>query len=127
MKTELKLVGQLKTEEMRSGRVCACQVTLTDPWKVKPRSEAEPNADVYVINYFLLVLSQGTAPNALRQPYLWLTMILSIAICLLPVVAWRFLSVTIWPSESDRVSKVVSVPLARVYLRESVLMLETKG
>uniref|UniRef100_A0A663NC57 Phospholipid-transporting ATPase n=1 Tax=Athene cunicularia TaxID=194338 RepID=A0A663NC57_ATHCN len=49
----------------------------------------------------------GTAPNALRQPYLWLTMILSIAICLLPVVAWHFLSMTIWPSESDRVSKIL--------------------
>uniref|UniRef100_A0A8C4UJY0 Phospholipid-transporting ATPase n=1 Tax=Falco tinnunculus TaxID=100819 RepID=A0A8C4UJY0_FALTI len=47
----------------------------------------------------------GTAPNALRQPYLWLTMILSIAICLLPVVAQRFLSMTIWPSESDRVKE----------------------
>ncbi|NXI32748.1 AT8B1 ATPase, partial [Sterrhoptilus dennistouni] len=45
----------------------------------------------------------GTAPNALRQPYLWLTMILSIAICLLPVVAQRFLSMTVWPSESDKV------------------------
>uniref|UniRef100_A0A8B9CWH5 Phospholipid-transporting ATPase n=1 Tax=Anser brachyrhynchus TaxID=132585 RepID=A0A8B9CWH5_9AVES len=47
----------------------------------------------------------GTAPNALRQPYLWLTMVLTIAVCLLPVVAQRFLSMTIWPSESDRVSK----------------------
>ncbi|NXT54933.1 AT8B1 ATPase, partial [Pluvianellus socialis] len=47
----------------------------------------------------------GAAPNALRQPYLWLTMILSIAVCLLPVVAQRFLAVTIWPSESYRVSK----------------------
>ncbi|NXP66664.1 AT8B1 ATPase, partial [Chloropsis cyanopogon] len=47
----------------------------------------------------------GTAPNALRQPYLWLTMILSIAICLLPVVAQRFLSMTIWPSESDKIQR----------------------
>ncbi|NWS62381.1 AT8B1 ATPase, partial [Chunga burmeisteri] len=47
----------------------------------------------------------GTAPNALRQPYLWLTMILSIAICLLPVVAQRFFSMTIWPSESDTIQK----------------------
>ncbi|KAM6328423.1 phospholipid-transporting ATPase IC [Alca torda] len=47
----------------------------------------------------------GTAPNALRQPYLWLTMILSIAICLLPIVAQRFLSMTIWPSESDKIQK----------------------
>ncbi|NWX53104.1 AT8B1 ATPase, partial [Steatornis caripensis] len=47
----------------------------------------------------------GTAPNALRQPYLWLTMILSIVVCLLPVVAQRFLSMIIWPSESDRIQK----------------------
>ncbi|XP_067173228.1 phospholipid-transporting ATPase IC-like [Apteryx mantelli] len=47
----------------------------------------------------------GTAPNALRQPYLWLTMILSVAICLLPAVALRFLSMTVWPSESDRIQK----------------------
>uniref|UniRef100_A0A8B9THN3 Phospholipid-transporting ATPase n=1 Tax=Anas platyrhynchos TaxID=8839 RepID=A0A8B9THN3_ANAPL len=52
-----------------------------------------------------LLMSLGTAPNALRQPYLWLTMALTIAVCLLPVVAQRFLSMTIWPSESDRVSK----------------------
>uniref|UniRef100_A0A8D2MBJ9 Phospholipid-transporting ATPase n=1 Tax=Zonotrichia albicollis TaxID=44394 RepID=A0A8D2MBJ9_ZONAL len=50
----------------------------------------------------------GAAPNALRQPYLWLTMILTIAICLLPVVAQRFLSMTIWPSESDKVSEICS-------------------
>lgn len=60
----------------------------------------------YVALYLnTLLLSLGTAPNALRQPYLWLTMALTIAVCLLPVVAQRFLSMTIWPSESDRVSK----------------------
>lgn len=32
-------------------------------------------------------------------------MILSIAICLLPVVAQRFLSMTIWPSESDKIQR----------------------
>uniref|UniRef100_A0A7M4FAT6 Phospholipid-transporting ATPase n=1 Tax=Crocodylus porosus TaxID=8502 RepID=A0A7M4FAT6_CROPO len=47
----------------------------------------------------------GTAPNALRQPYLWLTIILSVAVCLLPVIALRFLSMTIWPSESDKIQK----------------------
>uniref|UniRef100_A0A803XSR2 Phospholipid-transporting ATPase n=1 Tax=Meleagris gallopavo TaxID=9103 RepID=A0A803XSR2_MELGA len=47
----------------------------------------------------------GTAPNALKQLYLWLTMALTIAVCLLPVVAQRFLSMTICPSESDRVSE----------------------
>lgn len=47
----------------------------------------------------------GTASNALRQPYIWLTIILTVAVCLLPVVAIRFLSMTIWPSESDKVRK----------------------
>ncbi|KAL8204052.1 UNVERIFIED_CONTAM: Phospholipid-transporting ATPase IC [Gekko kuhli] len=47
----------------------------------------------------------GTAPNALRQPYLWLTIILTVALCLLPVIALRFLSMTIWPSESDKIQK----------------------
>ncbi|XP_042687158.1 phospholipid-transporting ATPase IC isoform X3 [Centrocercus urophasianus] len=47
----------------------------------------------------------GTAPNALRQLHLWLTMALTIAVCLLPVVAQRFLSMTICPSESDRIQK----------------------
>ncbi|XP_054035263.1 phospholipid-transporting ATPase IC [Dryobates pubescens] len=45
----------------------------------------------------------GAAPNALRQPYLWLTMVLSVAVCLLPVVALRFLCTTLWPLDSDRV------------------------
>ncbi|KAG8599191.1 hypothetical protein GDO81_002926 [Engystomops pustulosus] len=47
----------------------------------------------------------GAAPNALRQPYLWLTIILTVAVCLLPVVALRFLSKILWPSESDKIQK----------------------
>ncbi|XP_072462060.1 phospholipid-transporting ATPase IC [Notamacropus eugenii] len=47
----------------------------------------------------------GTAPNALRQPYLWLTIILTVAVCLLPIIALRFLCMTIWPSESDKIQK----------------------
>ncbi|XP_043834358.1 phospholipid-transporting ATPase IC isoform X2 [Dromiciops gliroides] len=47
----------------------------------------------------------GTAPNALRQPYLWLTIILTVAVCLLPIIAIRFLSMTIWPSDSDKIQK----------------------
>ncbi|XP_015744534.1 phospholipid-transporting ATPase IC isoform X2 [Python bivittatus] len=47
----------------------------------------------------------GTAPNALRQPYIWLTIILSVALCLLPVVALRFLLMTIWPTKSEKIQK----------------------
>ncbi|XP_056400681.1 phospholipid-transporting ATPase IC-like [Hyla sarda] len=47
----------------------------------------------------------GAAPNALRQPYLWLTIVITVAICLLPVVALRFLCKIMWPSESDKIQK----------------------
>ncbi|XP_073440919.1 phospholipid-transporting ATPase IC-like [Dendrobates tinctorius] len=47
----------------------------------------------------------GAAPNALRQPYLWLTIILTVAVCLLPVVALRFFSKILQPSESDKIQK----------------------
>uniref|UniRef100_A0A8C7LF48 Phospholipid-transporting ATPase n=1 Tax=Oncorhynchus mykiss TaxID=8022 RepID=A0A8C7LF48_ONCMY len=36
----------------------------------------------------------GVAPNALRQPYLWLTIILTVGISLLPVIFIQFLSTT---------------------------------
>ncbi|XP_069780089.1 phospholipid-transporting ATPase IC isoform X3 [Narcine bancroftii] len=45
----------------------------------------------------------GAAPNALRQPYLWLTIILTVAICLLPVVAIRFMMQVVSPSETDKI------------------------
>lgn len=57
----------------------------------------------------LHVFFTGTASNALRQPYIWLTIILTVAVCLLPVVAIRFLSMTIWPSESDKVQKKIQL------------------
>uniref|UniRef100_A0AAX7SUZ3 Phospholipid-transporting ATPase n=1 Tax=Astatotilapia calliptera TaxID=8154 RepID=A0AAX7SUZ3_ASTCA len=44
----------------------------------------------------------GVASNALRQPYLWLTIILTVGISLLPVICIQFLSKTIWPSVGDK-------------------------
>ncbi|CAB1319100.1 unnamed protein product [Coregonus sp. 'balchen'] len=45
------------------------------------------------------------APNALRQTYLWLTIILTVGISLLPVIFIQFLYKTIWPSVGDKVQK----------------------
>uniref|UniRef100_A0A4W5L139 Phospholipid-transporting ATPase n=1 Tax=Hucho hucho TaxID=62062 RepID=A0A4W5L139_9TELE len=45
----------------------------------------------------------GVASNALRQPYLWLTIILTVGISLLPVICIQFLYKTIWPSVGDNV------------------------
>ncbi|MBN3314889.1 AT8B1 ATPase, partial [Atractosteus spatula] len=47
----------------------------------------------------------GVASNALRQPYLWLTIILTVGISLLPVICIQFLCKTIWPSEGDKVQR----------------------
>uniref|UniRef100_H2RJD7 Phospholipid-transporting ATPase n=1 Tax=Takifugu rubripes TaxID=31033 RepID=H2RJD7_TAKRU len=45
----------------------------------------------------------GAASNALRQPYLWLTIILTVGISVLPVICIQFLHHTIWPSVGDKV------------------------
>ncbi|MBN3279418.1 AT8B1 ATPase, partial [Polyodon spathula] len=62
------------------------------------------SAGIHVIfpSYFTFT---GAAPNALRQPYLWLTIILTVGISLMPVIAVHFLHKTIWPSEGDKVQR----------------------
>uniref|UniRef100_A0AAR2JWK6 Phospholipid-transporting ATPase n=1 Tax=Pygocentrus nattereri TaxID=42514 RepID=A0AAR2JWK6_PYGNA len=47
----------------------------------------------------------GVASNSLRQPYLWLTIILTVGISLLPVICIQFLCKTIWPTEGDKVQR----------------------
>ncbi|KAM3874536.1 phospholipid-transporting ATPase IC [Diretmus argenteus] len=47
----------------------------------------------------------GAASNALRQPYLWLTIILTVGISLLPVICIQFLHKTIWPSVGDKIQR----------------------
>uniref|UniRef100_A0A672RXH6 Phospholipid-transporting ATPase n=1 Tax=Sinocyclocheilus grahami TaxID=75366 RepID=A0A672RXH6_SINGR len=47
----------------------------------------------------------GAASNALRQPYLWLTIILTVGTCLLPVICIQFLYQTIYPSVGDKVQR----------------------
>uniref|UniRef100_A0A672RXH1 Phospholipid-transporting ATPase n=1 Tax=Sinocyclocheilus grahami TaxID=75366 RepID=A0A672RXH1_SINGR len=47
----------------------------------------------------------GAASNALRQPYLWLTIILTVGTCLLPVICIQFLYQTIYPSVGDKVRR----------------------
>ncbi|XP_028828539.1 phospholipid-transporting ATPase IC [Denticeps clupeoides] len=47
----------------------------------------------------------GVASNALRQPYLWLTIILTVGISLLPVICIQFLCKTIWPSVGDELQR----------------------
>uniref|UniRef100_A0A3Q4BBS0 Phospholipid-transporting ATPase n=1 Tax=Mola mola TaxID=94237 RepID=A0A3Q4BBS0_MOLML len=62
------------------------------------------SAGIHVIfpEYFTFT---GAASNALRQPYLWLTIILTVGISLLPVICIQFLHKTIWPSVGDKVQR----------------------
>uniref|UniRef100_A0A8D3C2K0 Phospholipid-transporting ATPase n=1 Tax=Scophthalmus maximus TaxID=52904 RepID=A0A8D3C2K0_SCOMX len=62
------------------------------------------SAGIHVIfpSYFTFT---GVASNALRQPYLWLTIILTVGISLLPVICIQFLHKTIWPSVGDKVQR----------------------
>ncbi|KAM6391649.1 putative phospholipid-transporting ATPase IM [Rhynochetos jubatus] len=45
----------------------------------------------------------GTARNTLSQPNVWLAIFLSIALCVLPVVGFRFLKAQLKPTPSDKV------------------------
>lgn len=62
-------------------------------------------ADMLLIAYF-----SGTARNTLSQPNVWLAIFLSIALCVLPVVGFRFLKALLRPTASDKVSRHFSKP-----------------
>lgn len=47
----------------------------------------------------------GTARNSLNQPNVWLTILLTIFLCVLPVVAIRFVYLLLWPSVTDKVGR----------------------
>ncbi|XP_061553468.1 phospholipid-transporting ATPase ID-like isoform X2 [Phycodurus eques] len=54
----------------------------------------------------------GTARNTLSQPNLWLTIFLTCLLCGLPVVAFRFTIIQLWPTINDKVRhKVREEPL----------------
>ncbi|KAM6901089.1 LOW QUALITY PROTEIN: phospholipid-transporting ATPase IC [Lycodopsis pacificus] len=62
------------------------------------------SAGIHVIFPALFTFT-GAASNALRQPYLWLTIILTVGISLLPVICIQFLYKSIWPSVGDKIQR----------------------
>uniref|UniRef100_A0A8C0FJL7 Phospholipid-transporting ATPase n=1 Tax=Bubo bubo TaxID=30461 RepID=A0A8C0FJL7_BUBBB len=52
----------------------------------------------------------GTARNTLSQPNVWLAIFLSITLCVLPVVGFRFLKAQLKPTPSDKVRRYLIKP-----------------
>uniref|UniRef100_A0A7N6B1F1 Phospholipid-transporting ATPase n=1 Tax=Anabas testudineus TaxID=64144 RepID=A0A7N6B1F1_ANATE len=62
---------------------------------------------MYSNGLFLMLPSafpfMGTARNSLNQPNIWLTILLTSILCILPVVTYRFLLIQICPTINDKV------------------------
>lgn len=62
---------------------------------------------MYSNGMFLIFTSSfpfiGTARNSLNQPNVWLTIFLTSLLCILPVVAFRFILIQLWPTINDKV------------------------
>ncbi|KAM6984841.1 phospholipid-transporting ATPase ID [Aplochiton taeniatus] len=62
---------------------------------------------IYSNGMFLIFTSSfpfiGTARNSLNQPNVWLTILLTSILCVLPVVAYRFLCIQLSPTINDKV------------------------
>uniref|UniRef100_A0A8C0IHF9 Phospholipid-transporting ATPase n=1 Tax=Bubo bubo TaxID=30461 RepID=A0A8C0IHF9_BUBBB len=52
----------------------------------------------------------GTARNTLSQPNVWLAIFLSITLCVLPVVGFRFLKAQLKPTPSDKIKEAKKRP-----------------
>ncbi|XP_046873824.1 phospholipid-transporting ATPase ID [Hypomesus transpacificus] len=62
---------------------------------------------MYSNGMFLIFTSSfpfiGTARNSLNQPNVWFTIFLTSILCVLPVVAYRFLVLQLWPTINEKV------------------------
>lgn len=59
-------------------------------------------------------LFTGVARNTLNLPQMWLSVILSIILCMLPVIGYQFLKPLFWPVSVDQVSATGIYP-NRIY------------
>uniref|UniRef100_A0A3Q3X8Y6 Phospholipid-transporting ATPase n=1 Tax=Mola mola TaxID=94237 RepID=A0A3Q3X8Y6_MOLML len=71
---------------------------------------------MYSNGLFLLLPSafsfMGAARNSLNQPNIWLTILLTSILCVLPVLTYRFLLIQLWPSINDK-AKAMPPPTPR--------------
>ncbi|KAF3821281.1 hypothetical protein GH733_011434 [Mirounga leonina] len=52
----------------------------------------------------------GVARNTLNLPQMWLIIILSVVLCILPVIGYQFLKPLFWPVNVDKSSNVTAAP-----------------
>lgn len=55
------------------------------------------------INLVDVCVCAGTAQNSLSQPNIWLIILLTSILCVLPVVTFRFLMIQLCPTINDKV------------------------
>uniref|UniRef100_A0A8C4I054 Phospholipid-transporting ATPase n=1 Tax=Dicentrarchus labrax TaxID=13489 RepID=A0A8C4I054_DICLA len=61
----------------------------------------------------------GTARNSLNQPNIWLTILLTSILCVLPVVTYRFLLIQLCPTINDKAKATPSPPPRRTRIRRT--------
>uniref|UniRef100_A0A6I8NNU4 Phospholipid-transporting ATPase n=1 Tax=Ornithorhynchus anatinus TaxID=9258 RepID=A0A6I8NNU4_ORNAN len=61
----------------------------------------------------------GTARNTLNQPEVWLSIFLSVILCMLPIAGYRFLKAELKPTTNDKVREGDCRPLGRTSSRRS--------
>uniref|UniRef100_A0A3Q1HW51 Phospholipid-transporting ATPase n=2 Tax=Percomorphaceae TaxID=1489872 RepID=A0A3Q1HW51_ANATE len=78
---------------------------------------------MYSNGLFLMLPSafpfMGTARNSLNQPNIWLTILLTSILCILPVVTYRFLLIQICPTINDKAKATLPPPPRRARIRRT--------
>lgn len=52
----------------------------------------------------MLCLIVGTARNSLNQKIVWLVILLTTVVCIMPMVAVRFIKADLYPTHTDKVT-----------------------
>lgn len=52
-----------------------------------------------------MCLTVGTARNSLDQPVVWLVIFLTTVVCIMPMMAVRFIKTDCYPTQTDKVTK----------------------
>lgn len=52
----------------------------------------------------MLCLTVGTARNSLNQKIVWLVILLTTVVCIMPMVAVRFIKADLYPTHTDKVT-----------------------